>query len=216
MQHQWTEDLMRRLQQAGLKVVMTEEAPVKAGEQKKTGVWSCARYDEVRDLAHRLKERRIGAVSKAADRMEVAVQAVPGYRDCVLVPVPGRDGVAGYTRALADELGARLRLPVADVLTGGSRISLYDYKKEHGLTDLPEPDFSLKGSCPADKKILLVDNVLDTGTTLRAAVKALGRNVALVVLGHTDNTVTLGVDDVLIHQVKGHVVDWSYGRGFRR
>lgn len=100
--------------------------------------------------------------------------------DAVLVPVPGRTGRATVARRLAEAIAGRTGAPVADVLRGRKRESLYDLKRR-GIA--PSPDaLGLRrvGELPAGRTPVLVDNVMATGTTAAAALAALPGGKVLV------------------------------------
>ena len=165
-------------------------------------VYSSSEYLPVRSLAHKVKEGNPEGISKAAgilagiikeipfDIIKIDrsfIKEIPDYQDKVLVPMPGHDGTAGYTKELCDEISSLSGLEVSDVLEGKVHESLYNKKVREGLGSLRPFEFMLRGRIPEGKSPLLVDNVLDTGTTAMSAFRALGKDTALVVLGSTVN-----------------------------
>ena len=59
-------------------------------------VYSSSDYLPVRALAHRVKDGDKEGVSKAATIMAGLVKNIPDYKNGVLVPMPGRTGIALY------------------------------------------------------------------------------------------------------------------------
>ena len=150
-------------------------------------VWSSSDYLPVRALAHRVKDGDKEGIGKAAGIMAGLVKAIPDYENGVLVPMPGRSGVALYTRTLAEEIATQTGNEVADILKGNPHQPLYAKKVEDGINSLHPFDFTVTGNIPEGKFPVLIDNVLDTGTTAMSAFRALGDSTKLVVLGSTVN-----------------------------
>ena len=156
--------------------------------------YSTAPYDEVRALAHGIKEGDTAAIKEAARRMAGIINAMPGKEKVILVPMPSHEGHATYTKALADETARLTGSRTADVLHATPHPSLYDIKKSRGIERLPSPQLRLDESAATketlqDRIPVIIDNVLDTGTTAVAAAKAFGENadVRIAVLGNTSN-----------------------------
>ena len=150
-------------------------------------VYSSSDYLPVRALAHRVKDGDKDGITKAAHIMAGLVQMVPDYQNAVLVPMPGRKGSAGYTKVLANEIANNLGLEVRDILSVKPHKPLYDKKAKKGIEGLKPFKFSVNGEIPDGKKPILIDNVLDTGTTAMSAFRALDHHPCLVVLGSTVN-----------------------------
>ena len=126
-------------------------------------------YDGINNwLCHKLKENDPQAITYCARQL---VKMLP--ENAVVVPIPGHHGFALQTlyiaRAINEQSGGII--PVANVLNGNSRMSNYQAKKELGFRQVaPLP----KGKVP-----FLLDNVVDTGTTAKAAINALGGGIVL-------------------------------------
>ena len=133
-------------------------------------VYSSSDYLPIRALAHRLKDGDKDGITKAAAIMADLVKEVPDYQHSVLVPMPGRKGSAGYTKALADEIAGLLGLEVSDMLTVKPHKPLYDRKAKKGIDGLKPFKFIVNDQIP--EKPILIDNVLDTGTTAMSAFRA--------------------------------------------
>ena len=148
---------------------------------------SYSEYDNtIRPLAHGLKSGMAETISRVADMMSPMIAQVAAGRPCVLVPIPGHNGTAGYTKDLCDAIGAKLHMETADVLSGNRHIALYHAKKNEMKPEGIPIVFHLKRPIPENVIPIVVDNVLDTGHTAMAAVKALSsKETVLAVLGNT-------------------------------
>ena len=169
------------------KVIAKKDSLVNVDWSGRMEVYSSSDYLPVRALAHRVKDGDKEGIGKAAGIMAGLVKAIPEYEKGVLVPMPGRSGVALYTRTLADEIATLTGLEVSDLLRGNPHQPLYEKKVKDGINSLHPFDFEVKGQIPDGKFPILVDNVLDTGTTAMSAFRALGDSTKLVVLGSTVN-----------------------------
>lgn len=122
--------------------------------------------DGVPEICHAAKDGDAGAIRKMAEEMAKDLKG-----DEILVPVPSRSGIATITRRLADEISKISGCKVENVLRGPTRESLYELKK-NGQAITPEM-LGLQASHIPEGKVMLVDNVVATGTTARAAMKAI-------------------------------------------
>ena len=124
-------------------------------------------------------ETNTEAISKAADLMAPYVRA-----GMVLVPAPGHEGYATHTLALANAISERSHVPVADVLVGVERERQYDVKKATGKP-IPADQLGIRmvGELPQwegiERMPVVIDNVVHSGNTAEACVKALGKGVVL-------------------------------------
>jgi hypothetical protein len=109
----------------------------------------------------------------------------------VLVPIPNHRGRAVYTKTLANEISRRTGIPTWDILSCRPHMPLH-YAKKNDLK--PEGIYlklNLYRQVPEQFTPIVIDNVLDTGYTAGAAIKAVGHpNTMLAVLGHTKNHLT--------------------------
>lgn len=121
----------------------------------------------VREVCHGVKERDRQAIKEMADYL-LNLELV--NRDSILVPAPQHEGFAIYTREIADMIAGQTKCKVADVLISSPRKPLYELKK-HNVEGLLE--FRLKEMIYGDE-VFFLDNVIDTGTTFRAADSLLG------------------------------------------
>lgn len=133
-----------------------------------------ARYKDVRALAHAVKKRDKKNIRKAARRLRPYV-----IQDAVLVPIPSHKGMATDTLDLARELAKMTGVPVVNALQGEERKSQYRAKREGYALSSAEIAMRLVTSLPHDKVPVLIDNVVNTGNTAKAAVEAVGGGVVL-------------------------------------
>jgi predicted amidophosphoribosyltransferase len=134
-------------------------------------------YDGINNwLCHKLKENDPQALAFCARQL---VKMLP--ENAVLVPIPGHYGFAFQTLYLARAISAQSngKIPVANLLKGNSRVSNYQAKKEGHPLSAEELGFHQVRKLPKGKVPYLLDNVVDTGTTAKAAVKALGGGIVL-------------------------------------
>ena len=152
---------------------------------------SVAPYPKVRQLAHGLKDGDYASICKAADMMVDGIRGMAAGRNCVLVPIPNHRGRAVYTKTLANEISRRTGIPTWDILSCRPHMPLH-YAKKNDLK--PEGIYlklNLYRQVPEQFTPIVIDNVLDTGYTAGAAIKAVGHpNTMLAVLGHTKNHLT--------------------------
>ena len=152
---------------------------------------SVAPYPKVRQLAHGLKDGDYASICKAADMMADGIREMAAGRNCVLVPIPNHRGRAVYTKTLANEISRRTGFPTWDILSCRPHMPLH-YAKKNDLK--PEGIYlklNLYRQVPEQFTPIVIDNVLDTGYTAGAAIKAVGHpNTMLAVLGHTKNHLT--------------------------
>ena len=167
--------------------------------EKPIMVYSLGQYgvgehgEELRQLAHQVKEQGTSdAITEAVSQFSDLFAQIPeaDREKMVIVPVPGKTGVAGYTDDIAYDLGDYMEIDSNNGLTCSAHPSLYDLKKENGMDNLPVIDFKFNSELPKGTIVVLLDNVLDTGHTLSQAAKAdfgEGVEVRAAVLAHTDN-----------------------------
>lgn len=129
-------------------------------------------YESSRELAHGVKSCSGMAIMESSVILSNAVD-----EDCVLVPVPSHVGYATYTKSLCEMIAGLSKSSVADVLRCRNRELVYNAKKS-----LIEPSLlklgiytinDKKGLVTAEKRIILIDNVIDSGTTANQCAKAI-------------------------------------------
>jgi len=149
---------------------------------------SVAPYPKVRQLAHGMKDGDYQSICRAAEMMADGIREMAAGRNCVLIPIPNHKGRAVYTKTLANEISRRTGIPTWDILSCRPHMPLH-YAKKNDLK--PEGIYlklNLYRQVPEQFTPIIIDNVLDTGYTAGAAIKALNHpNTMLAVLGHTKN-----------------------------
>ena len=99
--------------------------------------------------------------------------------NAVLVPIPGHHGVADQTLRLVKALSSYTHLPFVDALRGREHESLYEAKLRGHLLSGRDMGFQQIIELPFGRIPCLIDNVVDTGTTAKAAAEALGNAMVL-------------------------------------
>jgi DNA repair protein RadC/predicted amidophosphoribosyltransferase len=132
-------------------------------------VISVTNYDEkAKKLAHAVKNGDADAIDIMAKEMAVKVP-----ENAVLIPMPSRSGKATNMKDLAEVISKISGAPVADVLTGKKRESLYEAKKKGETISADDLKMQLNGELPKGKIPIIIDNVLATGATFKAAKEAI-------------------------------------------
>ena len=150
---------------------------------------------DTRALCHAVKDGEMGAIQKAA---AILAPHVPAYT--LLVPVPGHEGRAGYTKILAKAiqmecLMQRKVVLVADILECTPHQSFNELKHK-GVVPHPKDievrqrnflvSEMFRKACETRYTPMLVDNVIDTGVTFAACHNATGIKKILCI-GDTGN-----------------------------
>lgn len=145
------------------------------------------KHEEVRALAHGVKENNSVAIEAAVGAMAKALQEMPEAKNVVLVSIPSHKGYGGPVQRLAKELAEKTGIPYVDALNGAEHESLYEWKRNHPGEELPELFFSedRDNPIPEGKTPVLIDNVIDTGHTAWAAVDALEAQPIMLTIGST-------------------------------
>ena len=126
-------------------------------------------------LARDVKGGSDDAIRRAAGLM---APLVPVYS--VLVPAPGHEGYATDMLALANAISQETGAPVADVLKGNPRERQYDVKKATGKPMSADAmGIRMEGVLPQGYMPVVIDNVVHSGNTAEACVRALGKGVVL-------------------------------------
>lgn len=151
-----------------------------------------------RRLAREVKAGALSAIEDAAERLACLVR-----ENAVLVPMPSSTGRATVTRALCERMAALVPgATVADVLKADPHESNYTQKKRTGGTCAPVR-MERTATLPAGRPVYIVDNVVDTGTTARAALAAIPE-AEVVALAHTTRTPAALLPDMADHARNFH------------
>lgn len=169
-------------------------------------------YQEVKTLCHNIKN--YPQISEEDDKqlkewLDKFCETLNKYYEkrekgkFILIPIPQKTGYAEYTQNLAFRIAeeALMQFPeltfiTANCISGIPHDSVCERKQQGLMFD--DIDFGFSCSSKMYERIhnmvddgwhpVLVDNVIDTGTTARAAIKALGfeeDNVSILTIGDT-------------------------------
>ncbi len=139
------------------------------------------RTDDLRSLAHRVKDGDTKAIAEAGRRLAVIMPP-----DAVLVPMPSHTGEPTTMRLLADAIAANANAAkVVDALRSNAHESNYAQKKRG--EEPAEIEMRKVADIPENAEVYIVDNVIDTGATYSAAMKAIP-NAHIFALADTDRT----------------------------
>ncbi len=152
----------------------------------KLEVYSFSEYIPVRTLAHSIKDGNSESIMRAAVYMAHFVSLIADEKS-VLIPMPGRKGTADYTMRLAERISELTGVAYADILRSKPHMPQYYRKLRYGVRGMSLLSFFLNADLPCGCRPILIDNVLDTGTTAMSALRALGVPADLVVIGNTEN-----------------------------
>ena len=150
-------------------------------------VLSTSEYESARILAHGVKDGDMASIKAATQPMSAMLSLLGEPQSYVLVPIPGHEGKANYTLAMAKEISEATGIEVRDSLVADPHEKLYDIKKKEGIASLRPMDFRLTEELPDGKMPIFVDNVLDTGTTAMSALNAVGKPSMMIVVANTAN-----------------------------
>lgn len=133
-------------------------------------------------LARGVKSRDKEMVRKAA---ELLAPIIP--QDAVLVPAPSHTGEATDMLDLANAIAEITGVSVANVLKSEVRASQYQTKKETGRPITSDKmGITMEGELPEGKIPVVIDNVVDSGNTAEACIKALGTGVVVSIADASD------------------------------
>lgn len=140
------------------------------------------RKDGRTETAHAMKEGAKWAIYKAAAEM---VKYIP--TNAVLIPMPSHTGRATYTLELCKRIARETAAEVCDYLKGTPRETLYSLKKQGRKPTPKKLGFYLSQPIPSGKRVIIIDNVVATGTTAAAAVRAIGGGVVFAYAAATNS-----------------------------
>lgn len=130
-------------------------------------------------IAKKVKEENPDAISEAAYQMSIRIP-----KGSILVPMPSRTGNATYTVKLAEAIAKATDSEVRDVLKGKARMSVYEAKQKGIKMTSEDLGMYTTEELPKGKNIVIIDNVIDKGTTALAAVSAV-RGASVVAYAYT-------------------------------
>ena len=161
--------------------------PLEDRQRSAVDVVAMGRYDDVRLIAHGMKEGGNSVLEILANAMSKTVKDLSEQKNIVLVPVPSRDGGSRETYQLCRRISSLIGVEVFDHLRSTSHDSFYTFKKEHPGEPLPDLFVSVSGDykLPDGAVPVLVDNVLDTGHTMLACLEAFDVTPMVFVVGAT-------------------------------
>ena len=132
--------------------------------------------------AHAMKNGERWAIYKAAEAMAKYIPT-----NAVLVPIPSHTGNATYTLELAKRIARATNAEVLDALKCEPREMLYNLKKQGKRPTPRQMGFYLVRSIPENKRVIILDNVVATGTTAAAAVQAVGKGIIFAYAAATNS-----------------------------
>ena len=126
-------------------------------------------------LAHEVKTGNPAVIERIADMMSPLIPS-----EAVLIPAPSHKGYATDMLALSEAIAQRTGAEIADVLKSDKRVSQYTVKKETGKAiDSDKLGIYAVGEIPNGKIPVIIDNVVDSGNTAEACVRAIGKGVVI-------------------------------------
>ena len=163
--------------------------PLGVARPRHLQVYALSDYMSVRDLSHIVKDRGQQGIDIAVKAFSAALDAMPDKDRYYLVPMPTSSSHS-YTERICRGVSRETGMPVSNILAASPHDSLYDWKKEHAGEALPDLLFALSDRYDRHegKTPLIIDNVIDTGHTARAALEAFDKeSPVMMVLGTTGN-----------------------------
>lgn len=136
-------------------------------------LYCCNYYPDGRELAHRVKDGDLEAIQQVA---RIMAPMVPN--GVVLVPMPSHFGMATDMLDLAMAIGRITENSVENILRCCSRESMY-YLKKQGV-DISGRDLGMYKTQEPSATPCIIDNVYDTGVTMKNALKVFGEGIGLV------------------------------------
>jgi|GEM_PF-209583 len=148
------------------------------------------------------------AIEKAADCMAALIPA-----NAVLIPAPSHLGYATNMLELANAISERTNAEVADILKGDVRESQHNIKKRTGKPmSSEELNFRIEGELHKGKLPVVIDNVVNSGNTAEACVKALGGGLIVSLASATSqekHVASLKSAAPIVYDKKGNLIPLS-------
>ena len=134
------------------------------------------------EIAHAVKTTDRDAIAIAVYEMKSHIE-----EGSILIPMPSSEGDAGAaTLMLTRMLAENTHSETLDILKGVPRMSMYEAKLRGRVITPDRLGFHLVGEVPEGKKVYIIDNVIDRGTTAYAATRAV-RNSTVFAYAFTRN-----------------------------
>ena len=135
---------------------------------------------KLRELAHGVKDSDPEAIKEVARIMS---KFIPD--NSIIVPMPSRSGHSTTMLKLAEAISS-IRggsVEVVDAIKGLPRASQYDSKKRGEPLTIKDMGFKSTIDLPAERPVFVIDNVVASGATGLAAIKAIP-HAQIVTLSH--------------------------------
>ena len=140
------------------------------------------KYRKMQSLAHKIKNGDAKGISQAAELMAPLIP-----ENAVLIPAPSHSGKAITILQLANAIAERTGSEVADILESSPRASQYEIKKQGGKAiTAKDMGIFVNSPIPEGKVPVVIDNVVDTGNTAEACIKALGTGIVASLADSTE------------------------------
>ena len=135
----------------------------------------------IREICHGIKDRDLEALKMM--KHFILDDGMIRKGD-LIIPAPQHEGKAIYTLKIAEMIAEETGAVVIDILHSQQRKTMHEQKLS-GTVSAPL-FFADYQNLPRDKRIFFLDNVIDTGTTLKAAEQAVGQKLMPLVYAYTD------------------------------
>ena len=135
----------------------------------------------IREICHGIKDRDLEALKMM--KHFILDDGMIRKGD-LIIPAPQHEGKAIYTLKIAEMIAEETGAVVIDILHSQQRKTMHEQKLS-GTVSAPL-FFADYQNQPRDKRIFFLDNVIDTGTTLKAAEQAVGQKLMPLVYAYTD------------------------------
>lgn len=165
-------------------------------------------YRKLQQLARKVKKGDKVAIERAAEMMS---HLIP--ENAVLIPVPSHGGRATDMLQLAYVIADKTGSDVADILTSNPRQSQFEVKKQGGKAIKSEGlGIKVDGTLPDNRVPVVIDNVVDSGNTAEACIKALGTGIVVSLADSADknsHAATLKSALPVVEDREGNVIPLS-------
>jgi predicted amidophosphoribosyltransferase len=165
------------------------------------------RYRNLRSMAHKVKNGKAADINKAAKLMAPLIP-----ENAVLIPAPSHTGKVTDMLKLAKAIARQTGSEVADILTSAPRESQYDTKKQ-GNKPIASKDMgiSVNGEIPEGKIPVVIDNVVDSGNTAEACIRALGTGIVASLADSTErgHVASLKSAEPVVYDKNGNIIPLS-------